>query len=329
MPRVSRQEIIEDYQRVSVELDKRPTLSEYNQHGRYSSTPIYRLFDSFEELKQVCGFETGEQRIPDDVLIEDLRRVAEEISRSPPVMIYDERGEHNSKTLKRRFGSWNKVLHAAELEPTNHSHHWEENNPNQFGKNYGSVAVDCAYCRQTVKRKPSEVENSTRFFCNYDCKGAFMSTQTGPEARRWQGGKVTIECRTCGDEKLVKPAKVSESRFCSQECMIEWRSDQFSGENHPRWRGGYERYYGPNWRRQRKRALERDGYQCQICGMDKTEHDQEYGCNPTVHHKTRFGDFDNYERANELDNLITLCRRCHGLIEANKIDLPERSTEEN
>jgi len=321
MKQVTRAELIKDYQRVSEVLDSRPTLSEYNEHGNYSSTPSYKQFDSFEELKEVAGFEVGEERLSDEELLDDLRQVADKIGSSPPVMVYDEHGQHNSKTLKGRFGSWNKVLQAAGLVPTDHSEHWKDNEPEQVGKSYGSVSVECSYCGKTNQRTPHDVRERKRFFCNYDCKGSFMAQQTGEDSRVWEGGRVTISCETCGDKKQVKPSEVDESRFCSQECMIKWRSNHFSGENHPRYKGGYERYYGPNWRKQRRRAKERDGYKCQSCLMGKQEHKQVYDCVPVVHHKVRFGDFDSYEKANELENLITLCKRCHGLVEGGQMEL--------
>jgi DEAD/DEAH box helicase domain-containing protein len=63
--------------------------------------------------------------------------------------------------------------------------------------------------------------------------------------------------------------------------------------------------YGPNWPRQRKLARARDHYRCQICGMP--EQDREHD----VHHKIPFRTFTTYEQANQLANLITLCRACH------------------
>ena len=63
--------------------------------------------------------------------------------------------------------------------------------------------------------------------------------------------------------------------------------------------------YGPNWSRQRKLARARDQYRCQICGAPERgrEHD--------VHHKIPFRTFASYEQANQLSNLVTLCRPCH------------------
>jgi len=63
--------------------------------------------------------------------------------------------------------------------------------------------------------------------------------------------------------------------------------------------------YGPNWPLQRQRARQRDGYRCQVCGL------QEQGRSHDVHHKIPFRSFPSYEQANQLENLITLCPTCH------------------
>jgi DEAD/DEAH box helicase domain-containing protein len=63
--------------------------------------------------------------------------------------------------------------------------------------------------------------------------------------------------------------------------------------------------YGSNWAAQRNRARARDQYRCQMCGAPEQgrEHD--------VHHKIPFRTFASHEQANQLSNLITLCRSCH------------------
>jgi DEAD/DEAH box helicase domain-containing protein len=75
--------------------------------------------------------------------------------------------------------------------------------------------------------------------------------------------------------------------------------------------------YGPNWARQREAARARDGYRCRQCGAPEAgrEHD--------VHHLTPFRAFgyvpglnENYQPANDLANLVTLCRACHRRAEA-------------
>lgn len=73
--------------------------------------------------------------------------------------------------------------------------------------------------------------------------------------------------------------------------------------------------YGPNWKEQRRKALERDGYTCQYCGKQAN---QEKWWQIHVHHKRKirwFYDHEvqaiDYENANDLDNLVTLCKACH------------------
>ena len=85
------------------------------------------------------------------------------------------------------------------------------------------------------------------------------------------------------------------------------------------WRSDVIEDYGPNWERQRKRALERDGYRCRRCGAPHTPERPLH-----VHHIRPFrtfgyipGENEAYKEANRLDNLVTLCPRCHRLAEAS------------
>jgi len=69
--------------------------------------------------------------------------------------------------------------------------------------------------------------------------------------------------------------------------------------------------YGPNWQKIRERVRARDDYKCQMCG--KPENNRQHD----VHHKIPFRMFRDengyiqHERANQLDNLTTLCPVCH------------------
>jgi DEAD/DEAH box helicase domain-containing protein len=75
--------------------------------------------------------------------------------------------------------------------------------------------------------------------------------------------------------------------------------------------------YGPNWGEQRNAARARDGYRCTRCGVPERPNQQH-----DVHHLRPFREFgyvpgqnQAYLEANRLDNLTTLCRRCHHLVE--------------
>lgn len=321
--KVSKQELVEDYERVAADIGDVPTKTEYNEYGEYSETVIYNHFDSMSQLKVEAGFDADNTKVDTQDLVADLHRVAEKIGRTPPIEEYKEHGDYSSKTFKRRFGNWSQVLARCGFEPTEHSQHWADNEPAQVGTQYGTVTVKCDYCSSPVERTPYALRQSERIYCDSQCQGAHMAEQSGPDTNAWEGGKVEYECEQCGETAEVVPARAEEARFCSYECVGKHHQQVRSGEDSPRWRGGYKPYYGPNWREQRRRARERDDYECQICGMTEAEHKDEWNCTLPVHHIKRFGSFDSYEQANQLPNLITLCRPHHSAVESGDAEIPE------
>lgn len=62
--------------------------------------------------------ETYNRNIPDEKLVEDLKRVASEINKSPTIDEYNERGSFHATTITRRFGSWFNALEKAGLKST-------------------------------------------------------------------------------------------------------------------------------------------------------------------------------------------------------------------
>lgn len=75
----------------------------------------------------------------------------------------------------------------------------------------------------------------------------------------------------------------------------------------PNWKGGVANDYGSNWKRMRDKTRERDNNTCQVCGYEWEEGEMKLD----VHHIIPLKKFEKPEKANTLDNLITLCRECH------------------
>ena len=74
-------------------------------------------------------------------------------------------------------------------------------------------------------------------------------------------------------------------------------------------------YYGPNWDSKREEAITRDGGCCTECGMAREEHRDRYDQDLHVHHIVPIREIGDYTKANRLDNLTTLCFKCHQLVE--------------
>lgn len=193
-----------------------------------------------------------------------------------------------------------------------------ERNPNYQGKKSRS---ECELCGDSFEYYPSEKEG---LYCS-DCieteQWRSIPQIEGPAHHRWNGGKQQFSCTMC--EALVSryPSAVSsEVVVCSEECRKEWLSKSFTGDGHPNWKGGGNEAYGVGWNSIRRKALERDGHRCRICGKSKAE----IGRNPDVHHiipVRSFIDSDRHEKADAhtLDNVISLCVACHRKADFGKL----------
>jgi len=167
----------------------------------------------------------------------------------------------------------------------------------------------CEWCDTTFEDYPSSRESRDRntFFCSNECQVAHKRRNQTEEDCAWCGEIVRVspsQQESMGDYSL-------DHRFCDKNCESEWKRLHWRGEDHPSYDGGHESDYGSNWLAQRRATLERDGYECQLCGMSRDEHYDEYGFDLDVHHRISISAFDVTEDANELSNLVTACRDCH------------------
>ena len=121
-----------------------------------------------------------------------------------------------------------------------------------------------------------------------------------------------FSCERCGREFKVKPWLVRQNgkpRFCGRDCFEN--SGAFTGSNSSSYVGGPKTYRGRNWLVMRKKAIDRDNATCQNCGSVE-------GDSISVHHIIPDREFDDYISANVLTNLVSLCQRCHMIVENQK-----------
>lgn len=183
--------------------------------------------------------------------------------------------------------------------------------------------VQCAGCGKTIQRASWELKRRKDQFCNRKC---YYSNEHGKRVAKelnpnWKP-KIIVQCATCNTDlqRYDWQLQVSFAFFCSKTCKAIWMSNNFSGENSSLWLGGHTEYRGANWLHQARLARKRDNYTCQKCGVHQS---------PTraldVHHIIPFAEFNsipyentNYIQANDLSNLITLCKACHTFVEWGK-----------
>ena len=172
----------------------------------------------------------------------------------------------------------------------------------------GRVDIECDICGDEFNVK--HAEKDTRRFCSDECHTEWRKEAYSGKSNHNYKEDIESTCEWCEETYTASAYKEGSTRFCSQECMIEWRSHEYSGEDHPRWKDNDDYYRGPNWYRQREKARDRDGNECQNCGSGDQLH---------VHHIIPFKSFDDYREANKLQNLITLCASCHHQVEWGSI----------
>jgi len=165
------------------------------------------------------------------------------------------------------------------------------------------VSVNCEYCGDEFQRKKSQLEPRNNYFCSHECHGDW----------KLEKDSITVNCDCCGSEVVKHEyyAERCENHFCSTDCQGQWYSENVRGEEHPLWQEEVADVYGPTWYSQRRNAIERDDEQCQDCGLTRDEHYDKYGRDLEVHHITPIRTFTDTEEANQLSNLITLCKSCH------------------
>lgn len=166
----------------------------------------------------------------------------------------------------------------------------------------GPAEYNCDYCETTFQRPESSLTGGKKF-CSQECDGKFKAENIyGKSHPLYEGGKDTFTCDNCGDEYEQYSCHVrGEERFCSYDCRAD--SNRVEGL----------RYYGPNWQEVRNRAIEK----CEgICNYDgcKREETQD-GRSLHVHHLIPLREFDSYEEANKLSNLVALCAEHHVVVE--------------
>jgi len=170
----------------------------------------------------------------------------------------------------------------------------------------GDARVVCSQCGIEFDVPRRNVKTDRGNFCSKDCYVQWQAENvpSGKDSPYWE--RVTCSCEVCGKEFEKKPSVIADGkgRFCSKECYSIWESKSFQGSSNPNWRGGKSfEPYSPEFNKRLKSYIrKRDNHKCALCSKRAK----------SVHH------IDYCKENCDPENLITICRKCHGKTNANR-----------
>jgi len=275
----SDREIIQELQRVAECIGHSPSSTEMKQFGSISVGTVKAHFGTWNGGLRAAGLDTTlDSKISDEMVIKAIRDLANDLDRTPTANEMDEHGEYSTKVAQRSFGTWNNALREAGYEP-NLRHKLSESD----------LLDEIRRVADELGHTPSSIEMN-------------------------QLGTISVYTIT---------GKLGTWKEAVETAGYEYRG-QPCGPDSPSWKGGFgDISYGPNWYQQRKRTLERDSYECQTpgCTMGRDEHYKQFDRDLSVHHIIpirTYVDEDgvlDYDEANRLGNLVTVCHYHHGFWE--------------
>lgn len=244
-----------------------PTRSEFDERGSIHYSTLETHFGTWNKALKSCGFDLNEKHdFSEEFLKEEIFRVKNIIGETPRIKDIQKYGATSVKPYENKFGGWNEALKACNMK-YNH-----KNN------------IDKEYIKKEIKRVSEE-------YCD------------GKAPKRQEMQKHSDICQRTATINFGSWENVLE------ECGIEpLQPKEYlpTGEEHHAWSGGGTISYGPSWYSQRKKALERDGFNCRVCQDGEALID--------VHHIKPVREWnvkENHREMNDLGNLVCLCRSCH------------------
>lgn len=139
------------------------------------------------------------------------------------------------------------------------------------------MKVNCDFCGEETTARSGNDHN----FCDRSCYTEWNSVE-----------KVSVKCSWCGESFEKYPSGTEEmgdysidNHFCDKECESAYKSQEWTGKDHPTWDGGNETVT------------------CEECGS-------EYSVKPSVVDKTRFCSRDCQTSNREVPDVVMDCEQC-------------------
>jgi 5-methylcytosine-specific restriction endonuclease McrA len=144
-----------------------------------------------------------------------------------------------------------------------------------------------------------------------------MTGRNGKSNPNWKGGRF-VTCHKCGKQFWKSPSQLNTMyHFCSRICVGTQSSERSIKSRQKKGINPYTSY----WLTISSQVRKRDNHECQICGTRYKKYKL------PVHHVKPISQFDDPIDAHYLNNLVTLCRKCHKRVEIGALPLPQEIIE--
>ncbi len=324
---LSAETLITDLKAFARELEDVPTRTQMNEEGPHSATPFYTQFGSWNNALKAAGLETNhENKIPKEKLIHALQRLADELDHVPKFEEMNEHGEYSAFPYFRRFGSWPEAKEAAGLNP-------KTTTSRRISRE--ELLTGIVELENELEKTPSQED--MREYGQYSHRPYYREFDSWQHALEVAGIDPEHDFGTPNEDLIAELQRLSDELESTPTIAELKKHGKFSAWPFLRAFGSWNDSlraagldinkahgvldgvldYGPNWEKQRRLALKRDGYVCQDCGISNRKQQDEHGEGLHVHHLKKRRKFESYEKANRLGNLISLCRSCHYEWEGN------------
>lgn len=196
----SDEELIDEMQRLDDELGHTPSSSEMDDEGRYSAGVYQHRFDSWKDALDAADLDTetaGRQKYSNDELLQEIRRIADELDRPPRATDMENRGNISPATFINRFGSWENALEKAGLDP----------DENAAGKQYtdDELASELRHLRSEYDRPPTTSE--------MDDEGKYSASVY---LNRFDSWKDALQAADLDPENMKSPQKYTDEELIAE-----------------------------------------------------------------------------------------------------------------
>jgi 5-methylcytosine-specific restriction endonuclease McrA len=196
--KVTKEKLIADIQRVADEIGRSPSSSEYANNGEHSNSPVFRIFDSWEDALEAAdleclNFKKVAQITDKQELIDALREDVQRLGHVPTRDELNEKGTYTDTTYLNHFGSYNTALKKAGFPV---------NQPNNT-----LVELECFACGSTVQKAEWKLETRENVFCSQECL---------------HSATVTEPCDHCGNDAESRYVTQHQRTYCDYACRVKY-----------------------------------------------------------------------------------------------------------